>query len=256
MALATAARFLINAAPGRTYAVTLRQADLDGTLGDWWNESTGAWVASDPGYAAKKIALVEGTAEDAGEYIATHAAFETYTGGAVYKIHDEGLSNRTVRTEFFDLLLGLPGPGIADLAGSGFNSSTDTLESIYAATALAAGGVVFSDTQYVSPSRTWRILSAADGNEAANVVQETIDVTNTFAFDFGDILNTGTGIATGSVAVETGSDLTFESPVPAGDRRILHVDITADTVGTRALKASVTSTDGQMLSGGATFVVE
>lgn len=135
MALGTASLFVVNAATGKTLSITLRKVDTDGTLGDWWDQNgTSAWIdegASEPTYANKKILLTEGTAEDLGEYtVGSLAAFGTYTGRVLYKVHDEGASNKTIASDYLDLVSGTPQAEFADILGSGWNSSTDTLQAI------------------------------------------------------------------------------------------------------------------------------
>lgn len=242
---------------GETLFAVARKISAAGVISDTWDVVGGAW--DDPVTKANAaLALVEGTGIFVGAYTAAFPTLGTYDGAVQVTIHDDSDANDNVIGSPLTITVvdGDPVTALSEVTqikGSGWSSSTDTLEAIY--DAAATGGASFSETQVVSDDRTFKLLRAADGTEAANVVQMTTDSELTLAFDFSQVLNPGTGIVSGSVTVTVGSELTIDTVIKSQDVRKLHADVTATTTGNRTLKASATSTDNQALSGTCHLIV-
>ena len=76
--------FIVATDSGRTLFATLRQITASGTLGNYWNVTTGSWVASAPSITDRKITITEGTTNDIGAYTGIYAIGAALMGATVW----------------------------------------------------------------------------------------------------------------------------------------------------------------------------
>ena len=117
------------------------------------------------------------------------------------------------------------------------------------------GGSVSPKT--IASDRTWRLESGVDAPTARNIITLNAGDEPTLAMDFADILNPGTGVQTVDAVIDTlAGPITIDTLLPSQDREQAHFDVSGLQSGLRyKLKVSITTTDGQPLSGHGTLQV-
>ena len=214
---------------GSTIFATLQQMQDDGTLGFIWDNSAGQWAAA-PSLNDTKISLTEGSAPYTGRYTGgVNGTLQTYTGDIVISIHDDVSGDEVLGTDVVHISAGNP-VDIGDIA------------------ATTTSPVV------IDQSRTFFMLDSAEYPVAQQRISIISGSTVTIAFDFGDVLNPGTDLASATPAVVvsqvlSGSAPTISSELVNGNRTQVHCDLSNTTTGSFKLKSTVTTTDGQTLIG-------
>lgn len=239
MTVGTATSFEVTAPIGLTLSATARKFTPAGTLTDYWNNATGAWVdvGSPPSFADADIALVEGTGiagngYPAGTYhpAAAIADWASYTGRIKWYVHVTSTEVAIGQSDFY-VSSGVP--------------VDDDLSSMI--TAVDAGTTV--SPVVISEARTFFMHDSIDGSEAPNIIEIPAGSATTLAFDFSRILNPDQGVASGGVVVASGSAISFASEAANGSATQLHSTLTPTGTGDRTLTCTITTTDSQPLVG-------
>lgn len=199
---------------GATLKVGAQKVSSSG-LGYVWNFNTSAWVSSGT-YAATTSAMSEsGTS---GVYSAVLPTLDsTYSGSVLVKVYDNA-TEAVIWADTFDVINGNPGVSVLSPV-------------------------------VVSRARTFLMQDSYEGAKAANVISTPTDKTLTIAWDFGRVLNPRTGIASVSVTTVSGTGVTISNARLGQDRQTVHADITKSATGNATLRATVTTTDAQEISG-------
>lgn len=214
---------------GATLFATLQKIANDGTLGDIWDTNAGDW-ASSPSLADTKITLTEGSAPYTGRYVGgVSGTLSTYSGDALVTIHDDNNSDLAIGQDVIQISSGNP----IDISDVAADSSTPAI---------------------IDQTRTWFMRDSGEYPIAQQRVTVNSGSTMTVAFDFKEVLNPGTDLATQTptVAVETiysGVAPTIASQAIDAQRCQVHFAISNTTAGSFRMKATATTTDGQTLVG-------
>ena len=213
---------------GRNLFASLTQIDVDGTLLNDWNNTTGAWVASASDTDAK-IPLTEGTGRGASSYSGgVSGTLGTYTGSVWLRIHDDDLADITIGESVFE--------------------SSDGNEVTLAAVTIPTTSVVV-----VAPSRTW-YFGTAEQAHARQVVHAVNGSTITVAFDWTQPLKAAR-IDLQSVTsvtvdeIEAGAAPVINNQRLNATRTQVHAELSSLVVGRYKLKALAVTTDGQTFAG-------
>lgn len=223
-------------ATGQTLAASVRKiTQATRVLGDWWNDTTGAFQAGQPAFA-DLINLTEGTGFELGCYRGiSSAALATYSGELLVGIHSA--------TECVATGLSYAQTGVE--VGADVEAINTKLGAIHGAGSWAA--TTAASAIVVGAERTWRVTEADP--IAPNTITEQVGVTATLAMDFSEVLNPGTSInSVDSVTDTSGNALVPTNLLVSQDRRNAHMDVTglvADTLYT--LKVQITSSDSQTI---------
>lgn len=215
---------------GATLFATLQKITDDGTLGDIWDKTAGDW-ASSPTLSDTKITLTEGSAPYTGRYVGgVSGTLSTYSGDVVLTIHDDNNSDLAIGQDVIQISSGNP----IDISDVAADSSTPNI---------------------IDPTRTFFMSDSGEYPVAQQRITVNAGSTVTIAFDFNDVLNPGTDLATQTptVAVETtysGTAPTIASQAVSAKRTQVHFSI-SNTIagGSFRFKATATTTDGQTLVG-------
>lgn len=232
------------AKPGRQLVFSFRKEPLaDGTLGDHW-DYTNKQFASSVAFADRQIPLTEQTGDDAGLYHGAEANnVDSFTGRVLVLVHDLAQSNLVVSA-----------PADVHLVnGTETSPRSDATEANQLTIISLLSGVVGSPVSPtdVNDSRTWWISLGSEDNRAPQQVQVSQSSLVTLAMDFSNQLNPGTSIS-GVTTVEdiSGNNLVPTELVVSKNGQQAHFTVTGLTEGVKyLLKATVSTTDGQVLTG-------
>jgi len=261
--MASTLSIAVNYTTGQTVKAYLRKWDNEtSALGDWWNNTSAAWVGADPGSSAY-ISLTEvastgtylygrSTAMSIGSPYTGKAIIFFYVGSSVLTVSQEIYMVNGARVE--------EQKAASDTLADTNELQTDWVNGGRLDTLLdlaTTGGVAADPISpcFINPSRTWSLVGHADAATARNVVTVPAGTIATFAMDFGGILNSQTSVSTAGSATDTDGSpvITFTDVAVSQDRKQVHMtiddaaDVTAGTIHT--IKVGCVSTDSQTLYG-------
>jgi hypothetical protein len=228
---------------GRSFVGTVRKEPVtDGSLGDTWDATNKIFGPAVP-FADASIPLTEQTGDYAGLYHGAEASnLDSFTGRVLINIHDTTQNNFVERTAVAWLL-----------NGAETSPRSDATEANQLTIISLLSGIVPTPVSpdRVNDSRTWWIKLGSEDNRAPQQVQVSESSIVTLAMDFSHQLNPGTAIS-GVSAVEdiSGNGLVPTDILPSKDGQQAHFTVSSLVAGTTyLLKATVSTTDGQTLTG-------
>ena len=231
--------------PGGNVAVYARKQDADGTQGDWWNDTTAAFVASEPADVDKLVDLSD--TDQPGLYVGTIAQMETHTGlveviavnkddanaylgsedwylesglrsavGAsaeVKVVATDAITNASIKSDVV-----VPRVTLVDTTTVNTDMVSEPLDAAGTRAALGMAAADLDDqlntlasstgtvsTKEVAKVRTFRMVDTADGAQARNEVQLKTGKTVTLAALFGGPTSEDNGLLNPGTAINTGT---------------------------------------------------
>lgn len=245
----------INYTTGKSVVAALQQITDAGVVGQWWNNTAGAWQTN-PAETDRRITLGEGDSQ-------------TYSGG---KSTSLGTYSGAVLIHCYEIVSGSPvklgtvrgrlsvgnlvdGEGDACSVKADFDPS-GRLELLLQS--AANGGVIPTvSVVHVDRSRTWSIGSEPDDIVAQNVIRLRAGSECTLAVDVSKRLNDRTAIYSIQEVSVVPDVITLGTAAPSPDRKAVHFKVSDLVAGSYVITVVLNSTEtGERLAVDCELVVE